>query len=116
MLVSSDPRIASAMTSDASALTLLNQLHLEVAHTQDAYVLSVSLGQYAAICASRIARRKAATQLRSAISSPWEQFLQAQSSTLTSSTLMRSGDVATTISNILKKVAEESQNVINNLK
>jgi hypothetical protein len=38
MLVSSDPRIASAMTSDASALTLLNQLHLEVAHTQDAYV------------------------------------------------------------------------------
>jgi hypothetical protein len=29
---------------------------------------------------------------------------------------MRSGDVATTISNILKKVAEESQNVINNLK
>lgn len=116
MLHRSDPRIASAMTSDASALTLLNQLHLEIAHTQDASVLSASLGQYAAISAARIARRSVPPPLPSAVTSPGEQYLQGQTSLRLEAALQRVSKAQMMIMNMLRKAADESNGIVNNMK
>jgi len=80
MLSPSDPRITSAMTNDASAVTLLSQLHLEIAHSTDPIALATSLGLYTAIAAARAARRHAPAPLRSAVASPYEAMLRARSS------------------------------------
>jgi hypothetical protein len=116
MLLRSDPRIASAMTSDASALTLLNQLHLEIMHTPDPNVLSASLGQYTAIPAARVARRTAAAPLPSAVTNPYEQILQAQTVLRQQMAMDRLSKMMTTISNVLKKASDEAQSITNNLK
>jgi hypothetical protein len=116
MLLPSDPRITSAMTSDPSALTLLNQLHLEIMHTRDPNVLSTSLGQYTAIAAARVARGSVAAPLPSAVTNPYEQILQAQTTLRLQMAMDRQNKIASTISNILKKVSETAQTVTNNLK
>jgi len=109
MLLRSDLRITSAMTSDSSALTLLNRLHLEIMGTRDPNVLSASLGQYTAIAAARVARGTVAAPLPSAVTNPYEQSLRLQMQQ------QRTSKVFSSISNILKKVSEEAH-AINNAK
>jgi len=112
--------VTSALTNDGSALTLLNQLHQEIMHTQDANVLSTSLAQYTAIAAARAARRHPASPLPSAVSSPYEQMVRPQS--LASEQLRlqiamdRMSKMMSTLSNILKKASDTAQAITQNLK
>ena len=116
MLLRSDPRITSALTTDVSALTLLNQLHTEIMTTLDPNVVSTSLGQYTAIAAARVARR-AVAPLRSAVSTQYEEYVQMQTTSLRLQMSMdRTSKLMSTLSNLLKKASEEANAITQNIK
>jgi len=106
------------MTSDADALTLLSQLHVEIMRTGDPNVLATSLGQYTAIATARIARRL--SPLPSATINPYEQVSLTSLSEMNSLRLQMSMDrmskLMSTISNLLKKASDVSNGITQNLK
>ena len=120
-MLRSDPRLTSAMTNDADAVTLLSQLHVEIMRTADADALAIVLGQYAAIAASRAARRRhPAAPLPSAVTNPYEKAsltsLGAMESLRLQMAMDRLSKMMSTISNLLKKASEEANGITQNIK
>jgi hypothetical protein len=104
------------MTSDADAILVLSQLNVELARAADADLLAAVLGQYLAIAAARIVRRRTGTPLPSAVSNPWEQMTQAQMQLKLQMAMDRRSKMMSTLSNIMKKISDEANTIVTNLK
>ncbi|HEY7185050.1 MAG TPA: hypothetical protein VH436_00815 [Vicinamibacterales bacterium] len=106
-----DPRIPSAITSDASALGLMNQLHQQIISSPDANTLGSLLGTYTAVAAIRAARRSSPPPLPSAVTSTMPTTWGA-----TPIQPQRESRIYVMVSNILKAVHEQANNTITNVK